>query len=977
MTGYAPKFLHHMIANAPYAVAILDSQLNYITSSSRWAADYEQTFPLMGDQWISRYYNALHGENSKGEEKISLSDGLPQWLHWEVQSWVTDEGEIGGLMLYLENFTAVKEENAALQKKLDLYQQTNEAARIGAWELDFNKKELFWSPVTKQIYGMPDDYMPGLAAAIDLFKEGPGKVELVKHFITAVETGAGYDLELQVVTARGEDLWVRAKAATEFVDGACIRIYGTFQDIQQQKLQEIQTANSELKYRSLIENSLYAFLLIIPGGCVIEANQSAIDMFGYTLEEFRKVRRHDLLDHNHPNFENFMLTRHTVGKVNAELTGIRKNGEYFPCQISATIYTDSEGVIINNLVIVDMSERQRADEQMRLSEEQFRGAFENSAIGMALFDIDGNCKRANQSLCDMLGYTREEFIGISVRDITYSDDLPMSLELIGTLTSGSTDNFYLEKRYLHKNGTLVWAMLGISVVKDAANHPLHFITQMQDITEHKIAENLISEERKLLRTLIDNLPISIYIKDKDFKRTMVNQSEVNYMERDEVNLIGKTDFDLFPEEFAKTWLQEDQKVLNTGVPMISKETSDIKANGSVTWLLTSKIPLRNTADEIIGLLGINYDITKIKEAEHALAVSEEKYREIFENIQDIYYRNDINGVVMEISPSVEKHSGYLRSDIIGKQVTDFYYLKEDREKIVLALKRDQAVTDFEVILVSSNSELVYASVNARLIIQNGIVVGSEGSIRDITQRKVQENELTMLNTELKAINKHREKLLSVIGHDLRNPVAASLKLAELALMDIDDTSKDELIEYLTKMKSGLINANELLEDLLHWATNQFNSLNFNPVPISDLQFHIATCLERMKPMAWEKGIEVIQSVEKGLSIYADKDMLDGVLRNLVSNAIKFTSSGSITVAAQSRQNDVLFSVTDTGSGIPESVIAKLFNKGSSYTTYGTSGEKGTGLGLELCRDFVEKHQGRIWIESKEGRGSTFYFTIPI
>lgn len=130
-------------------------------------------------------------------------------------------------------------------------------------------------------------------------------------------------------------------------------------------------------------------------------------------------------------------------------------------------------------------------------------------------------------------------------------------------------------------------------------------------------------------------------------------------------------------------------------------------------------------------------------------------------------------------------------------------------------------------------------------------------------------------------------------------------------------------------------------------------------------------------MADTKGIELLENVPEGLKIYADMDMLDAVIRNLVSNAIKFTLGGQIIVEVKIREYDLLFSVKDNGVGMSEEVVLQLFNKSFTHTTYGTSGEKGTGLGLELCRDFVEKHHGKIWVESKKGMGSTFYFTTPI
>jgi PAS domain S-box-containing protein len=862
--------IYQIIANAPYAVALLNEQLHYVAASRKWMDDFklqgsiagkahEYLFPMMGVEWASIYQDALQGNLRKGDcELLTSLDGKQEWLKWEVQPCTDHSGKVIGLVLYMEKLTKEVTKHTTLERKLDLYEQTNEAASIGAWEFDFLQSELYWSPVTKKIHGVADEYVPDLHSAIEFFKEGHSRNTLITCFGNAFANGTPYAEDLQLVTRHGQEIWVKIYGNAEFVNGICTRVYGTFQNIQQQKLQEIQLANSEIKYRSIIENSLYGFLLTIPDTAVIDANQAAQQMFGYTLDEFKQLDRYALLDQDDPRLQEFLATRAHSGRATGELTGIRKNGEKFPCQLSASIYTDSEGKKNNSLVIIDITERKQSEEKIEL------------------------------------------------------------------------------------------------------------------------AGNLIREERNLLSTLIDNLPINIYIKDLQLKKTRANRSEVNYMKGlSEEDILGKTDFELFPHDTAVNSFKEDQEVLRSGIPLISSESIDKRADGSINYLLTSKIPLRNSDAEIIGLLGISYDITKIKKAEHALAVSEEKYREIFENIQDIYYRTDENGIVTEISPSVEKYSLYKRGQIIGSPVTDFYYYQKDRDVLVDLLKHRYAVTDFEVKLKTKTNQLIYASVNARLIFKDGEVVGSEGSIRDITSRKAQEMELTELNTELKALNTHKEKLLSVIGHDLRNPIAASLKLAELALMDVDDITKDELLEYLGKMETGLQNANELLGNLLQWAKNQFNSLNFNPVLIHDLGELITRCIKRIKPMADAKNIRLVLLIPEGIKMYADKDMLDAVIRNLVSNAIKFTTEGVITVEVVITDYDLLFSVTDNGIGIPAATIPQLFNKSASYSTYGTSGEKGTGLGLELCRDFVEKHQGRIWVESKEGQGSTFYFTTPI
>jgi PAS domain S-box-containing protein len=862
--------IYQILANAPYAVAYLNKQLHYVAASKKWISNLLLTedlagkshldlFPLMGESWKSIYEFALQGKGSSNDAELTRClNGEIKWLKWEVQPVFDDFRQVEGIMLYYEVLSDLEGENTQLRKKLGLYEATNEDAKIGSWEFDFTQSELYWSPVTKQIHGVPPDHEPDLHSAFDYFKDGDSRFKIKQYFGMAFTAGTSYEEDLQIVTTHGEEIWVRVRGKAEFINGICKRIYGTFQNVQQQKLQELAIASSEIKYRSIIENSQYAFLLILPGKNIIEANQAAIDMFGYTLTELKAVERQDILDESDPRFTAFIAHRQEFGQASAEVMAIRKNGERFPCQLSSTLFKDANGRELHSMVAIDVTERRRAEEAT------------------------------------------------------------------------------------------------------------------------KYASDLVNEEKNLLKTLIDNLPINIYIKDMHSRKVRVNRAEIEYMSGlTEQDILGKKDDELYPSEIAANSLKEDQEVLRTGVPMISKETSDRRPDGSLVYLLTSKIPLRNSRNEIFGLLGISYDITKIKEAESALAVNEEKYRKIFENIQDIYYRTDRKGIVTEISPSVDKYYNYLRDEIIGSSVLDFYFDEKERGRIFNALKRQGEVIDFELKLKSRRSQLVYASVNSRLIIENGIITGAEGSIRDISSRKEQENEMTELNTELKALNAHKEKLLSVIGHDLRSPVAASLKLAELALMDIDEVSKEELIEYLTKMEVGLQNANELLENLLQWAKNQFNSLNFNPVLIHDLKAVIMNCLKRIMPLAEAKGLLLEASVPEDLKLYADIDMLDAILRNLVSNAIKFSAHGEVKVVVTMRDYDILYSVKDTGIGIAEEKISTLFNPALSHTTYGTAGEKGTGLGLELCRDFVEKHQGKIWVESEIGKGTTFYFTTPI
>ncbi|SMD10203.1 PAS domain S-box-containing protein [Pedobacter nyackensis] len=509
----------------------------------------------------------------------------------------------------------------------------------------------------------------------------------------------------------------------------------------------------------------------------------------------------------------------------------------------------SEGDMVGAIAF-NITKRKQLEEELYQSEAQFKQAFEHSLIGMALISPEGQWKRVNKSLCQILGYSEEEMKQLSIQDITHPDDLANSIDVLNDLALARIGEKKLEKRYIHKNGDPIWVVIAATMLYDSSGHPLHYVSQIEDIT-------------------------------------------------------------------------------------------------------------------------------KRKEIENDLVLSEKKYRTIFENVQDVFYQTDQEGLVREISPSIEQHSGYHRKEIIGKPVSNFYYYPQDRERIIENLRINGSVIDFEVRLKTKNEELRYASVNARLIVENGAITGTEGSMRDVTTRKFHENALKALNTELTASNEQKNKLLSIIGHDLRNPISGSLQLLDLTLADFESSSADDVHSYLSMMKRELSNANNLLEDLLTWAKLQFNAVSFNPVEIKDLSNLIGKCIQTISPMAVKKNIEIVQSVKGEFLLHADTAMLETIIRNLLSNAVKFTNAGGmVTVKAVGDDKGVKFCIKDTGQGIPKDKLTELFYKNSNYTTYGTSGEKGTGLGLSLCYDFVLKHHGQLWVESDEGIGTTFYFTIP-
>jgi signal transduction histidine kinase len=239
------------------------------------------------------------------------------------------------------------------------------------------------------------------------------------------------------------------------------------------------------------------------------------------------------------------------------------------------------------------------------------------------------------------------------------------------------------------------------------------------------------------------------------------------------------------------------------------------------------------------------------------------------------------------------------------------------------------------------------------------------------KNKAEENE-----ERLRELNATKDKFFSIISHDLRSPFCSIIGFSNLLTEQVSKKDYDGMVEYARIIRDSAWRVLDLLMNLLEWSNTQTGKMEFTPEHI-DLYALITESSDLSSVGALQKSISIFTDLPHIITVFADKAMISTILRNLISNALKFTHpDGSITISAKVQKNEVLVSVSDNGVGISASRIKKLFRFEESQSTIGTQRERGTGLGLLLCREFVQKHGGKIWVESELGKGSTFYFTIP-
>ncbi len=374
------------------------------------------------------------------------------------------------------------------------------------------------------------------------------------------------------------------------------------------------------------------------------------------------------------------------------------------------------------------------------------------------------------------------------------------------------------------------------------------------------------------------------------------------------------------------------------------------------------------------------DITTRVHIEEKLRKNEEKLRFITANISDvIWIYNFTQAKLTYISPSIVNLSGYNQTESITQGLTKLLP-SESAKKVMNDLPirvceflngiREIYVDQFQITSKNETIKWIESVTKYQYAIDESIEI--YGVSRDITRRKLVEVDIQLKNEDLQRANDEKDKFFSIIAHDLRGPFSSFLDLTELLSEELASMTKEDIQVMVRLMRNSAGNLFRLLENLLEWSRMQRGLAKFTP-EFHELMPRISAILVLILDSASKKEIKINYNIPKDLMVFADGNMLDVIIRNLVTNAVKFTPvGGSISISAKHfSDNSVLISIKDTGIGMSKSMIDNLFRLDVNTSRRGTEGELSTGLGLIICKDFVEKHGGILRIESEEGKGATF------
>lgn len=479
--------------------------------------------------------------------------------------------------------------------------------------------------------------------------------------------------------------------------------------------------------------------------------------------------------------------------------------------------------------------------------------------------------------------------------------------------------------------------------------------------------------------------ISIFDQDGNIKYSSPNITNLfGWQPQELVNKDGW--FLIHPDDLRR--VQDVYLMLTKNENAVKREEFRYKCkNGSYIHVQITGINLLK--DPIINGILVNYhDISERKRVEEDLKKSKDRVRRFTENSQDMIYRMSLlDGKYEYVSPAAAAIYGYEPEEwynnplLIEKIIPHNWktYFKNEHAKLMAG----NLSPTFEHPIIHKSGKIKWIHQRNVLISdEQGNAITIEGIVTDITERKKNEQKIQKQNEELKELNATKDKFFSIIAHDLKSPFQAMLGFSELLVKKFDKYNLSNQKKFITIINEGLQKTFNLLENLLIWSRSQSGLINFKPEKVN-LYLLSNETTELLYQSAENKKIKLINEIPKEINVNADKDILSTIIRNLTSNAIKFTAKGGVikimTLLKTDKNNPnyIEISVKDNGIGISTEIQSKLFSIGENKSTQGTENETGTGLGLILCKELVERHSGKIWVESKEGKGSEFKFSIPL
>ena len=766
------------------------------------------------------------------------------------------------------------------------------------------------------------------------------------------------------------------------LNGKVIGGIESFEDTTEQKKAEEALLESEQRLRDITFSIADWVWEVDENGVYTYTSQKGFDYFGISRENVIGKTPFDFMLPDEAKRVSAILAQIVAKKEpikDFENWNIGKNGEKICLLTNGVPIIDKYGNLKGYRgVDKDITEQKRAAEALRESEERWRLLVSTTPDIISLLDQHGNYIYMNQF---SNGFTEMDIIGKNTLDFVIQEFKPgYHDKLEECLKTGTLQKF--ESASLDSNNEYKWYENYFVPINEDNQNP-NIMVVARDITERKIQENLLHEREERLLIIIDILPVGVAIIDNNrlMKLTNPAMAKVLHMPQDEIlnglhknrKYIDINGEQLKHEMFPAIRAIKEQKIIH------ESEMGFYTEDGSLHWIYVSAAPLTKSTAVMV-----SSDITEKKRIIKELRDSEERYSTLVCKMPDMIMIHR-NGIILYVNNASSNVIGYSSEELVRSNVLD--YLTGDSKLTVIDVMQRRAsgetsIKDYEADVFSKSGKLINVIVKTE-----NIIYDNEAAVLSIlidnTERKKYESALHIAKDDAERANKAKSEFLAMMSHEIRTPMNGVIGMTELTLTT--KLSKTQR-EYLEAVQSSAYSLLDTINDIL-----DFSKIEAGKLSIENTEFNLREMVERsveiLNVKAFVKDIELLFEISPAIPnvFIGDAVRIRQILINLISNAIKFTEKGEICVNVKlkelsSENNEkiiVQFCVRDTGIGIPEDKLVKIFRSFEQADSSTTRKYGGTGLGLSISKSLTDLMEGKIWAESKENHGSTFFFEIPL
>lgn len=909
--------------------------------------------------------------------RLGHTDGHYIWLNLRG-NWIADESEAGqGLIGTAQCIDRYMESERQLHINKDYYENVIKGANIGIWEGNLLTGEVICNERWADMFGYTLAELEPLTYTTFLnlvHPEDIGKIDvsLENHL---KESGI-YELEFRLLHKMGHWVWVlsRGEVTKYGPDGLPEIVSGIHYDISNRKVNEILLE----KYKDLFERS------------------SEVAKIGYwELDDqentvfWSKVNKqiHGVSEDYTPTVEaglDFYLegeNRERMKKVICE--SLEKPMEFdeqlqiktqkgklkWVRLIGASEYQGNKSLRLYGL-IQDIDEIKKVQLQIKFREEQFRQTFNHSAMGMALINIENKLLKANKSLCHILGYTEEELQKIDLAEMAHPEDLKVNRKYIEELFQGKHKYIKLDHRFIHKDGSVIWANISMSAIHNDQGQVIHYVSQVQDITERKHNELLFAHNAEVMQRINDAVSIGIWELDLGTNtvywsptiKKMVEVPEDYKPTLDEV-------YPFFQEgEHREALIDALGRAVDKGEGF-DLELKVVTTTQRIFWSRTIGIP--EMVDGVCTrLYGFFQDIDEKTRATKDLAVKEEEMRQTFEHAAIGMIVIDLNGRLRKANPKICEILGYGEKEILEKTVFDFVH-PEDVESAKVEFEGAIAVqggfkTEKRCRHKDGSYIWIYEAV-ASVKNDRGELMHFVAQIQDISDKKQMTENLTEHNNRL-------TNFAHIVSHNLRSHTSNISMLLDLAVQDDPKVLENE---YYRNVKVVSDNMNETIRQLSEIV--EINSQVSSTLTSQNLLKRVHKAMKTVDPVVKKNKATILAEVDANINVLAVHAYLESIILNLITNAIKYRSPErlpELKITSGTKGEYAFLSFEDNGLGIDlDRHGSKLFGM---YKTFHSHPEA-RGIGLFISKNQIEAMGGKIEVESELNKGTKFtaYFRIAL